>query len=112
MAALARTIPMLRTSEPSISPSMKPKMCSMRHLSLDIDQCSHEIGSMSTLLISSILENTNSDIDKMYRKLLYKLCESIASVDGVIAIEEKEWLEEIARLDDEDATNDIEINEL
>lgn len=77
-----------------------------------IDQCSHEIGNMSTLLISSILENTDPDVDKLYRQLLYKLCKSIASVDGNIAIEEKEWLEEIAHLDDDDTTNDIEIKEL
>lgn len=76
-----------------------------------IDQCSHEIGNMSTLLISSILENTDPDADKLYRQFLYKLCKSIASVDGNIAIEEKEWLEEIAHLDDEDTINDIEIKE-
>ena len=67
---------------------------------------------MSSLLISSILENTDPDADKLYRQLLYKLCKSIASVDGNIAIEEKEWLEEIAHLDDDDTTNDIEIKEL
>ena len=36
LAALARIIPMLRTSEPFIAPSINPKMCSMRHLSLDL----------------------------------------------------------------------------
>lgn len=77
-----------------------------------IDQCSHEMGNTRTLLISTVLGKTSPDLDKLYRKLIYKLCKSIASVDGNIAIEEKEWLEEIAHLDDDDVTNDIEIEGL
>lgn len=77
-----------------------------------IDQCSQEIGNTNTLLISSVLESTDPDADILYRQLLYKLCKSIASVDGNLAIEEKEWLEEIARLDDDDLTNDIDVNDI
>jgi len=36
LAALALIIPMLLTSEPFMGPSMKPKMCSIRHLVLDL----------------------------------------------------------------------------
>ncbi len=77
-----------------------------------IDQCSQEIGNTNALLISSVLESTDPDADILYRQLLYKLCKSIASVDGNLAIEEKEWLEEIARLDDDDLTNDIDVNDI
>lgn len=77
-----------------------------------IDKCSQEIGNTNTLLISSVLESTDPDADILYRQLLYKLCKSIASVDGNLAIEEKEWLEEIARLDDDDLTNDIDVNDI
>ena len=77
-----------------------------------IDQCSQEIGNTNTLLISSVLESTDPDADILYRQLLYKLCKSIASVDGNLAIEEKEWLEEITRLDDDDLTNDIDVNDI
>ena len=35
MAALARIIPILRTSDPFIAPSINLKICSIRHLSLD-----------------------------------------------------------------------------
>nr|WP_314749314.1 hypothetical protein [Tannerella forsythia] len=35
VTVLARTITMLQTNEPFMKPSMKPKMCSTRHLVLD-----------------------------------------------------------------------------
>lgn len=35
VAALARMMPMLRTNEPFMEPSMNPKMCSTRHLVFD-----------------------------------------------------------------------------
>ena len=44
--------------------------------------------------------------------LLYNLCKKIAEVDGEISFSEKEWLNEIALLNDDDPDNDIDISGL
>lgn len=77
-----------------------------------VDECSHELGNRSKLLLSPIIEGIDGNTDEQYRKLIYKFCKNIASVDDEISIEEKEWLEEIARLDDDDPTNDIDVSSL
>lgn len=77
-----------------------------------VDECSHELGNRTKLLISPILESIDNIADVQYRKLLYKFCKDVASVDGEISIGEKEWLEEIARLGDNDPTNDIDVSDI
>ena len=77
-----------------------------------ISECSDELGQKYSLFMSTIFEKEASDIDRLYRMLLYNLCKRIAEVDGDISISEKEWLEEIALLADDDPDNDIDISGL
>lgn len=77
-----------------------------------INECSYEIGNRYSLFMSNVFEKTNPDIDRLYRRLLYNLCKHIAEVDGVITISEKDWLNEIALLNDDDPNNDIDIRGL
>jgi hypothetical protein len=46
---------------------------------------------------------------KIYRKLIYHLCKTIAEVDGQISEVEEDWLKEIALLNDNDLNNDIDV---
>lgn len=75
-----------------------------------IDECSYELGKRHCLFLSALLEKQDLQVDTLYRMLIYNLCKRIAEVDGDISISEKEWLEEIARLDDDDVTNDINVS--
>lgn len=75
-----------------------------------IADCSDKLGNRQGLLLSEILEKNDCEIDILYRKLIYNLCKRIAEVDRRISIQEKEWLEGIARLDDDDVTNDIDMS--
>lgn len=75
-----------------------------------ISECSDELGQKYSLFMSTIFEKEAPDIDRLYRMLLYNLCKRIAEVDGEISISEKEWLEEIALLADDDPDNDIDIS--
>lgn len=77
-----------------------------------INVCSDELGNRHSLLLSSMLITESPDIDRLYRMLLYNLCKKIAEVDGEISVSEKEWLNEIALLNDDDPDNDIDINGL
>lgn len=77
-----------------------------------ISECSDELGQKYSLFMSTIFEKEASDIDRLYRMLLYNLCKRIAEVDGEISISEKEWLEEIALLADDDPDNDVDISGL
>lgn len=77
-----------------------------------ISECSDELGQKYSLFMSTIFEKKAPDIDRLYRMLLYNLCKRIAEVDGEISISEKEWLEEIALLADDDPGNDIDISTL
>lgn len=54
-------------------------------------------------------EKESPDLDKCYRKLLYNLCKKIVEVDGKITLSEKEWLNEITLLNDDDPDNDIDM---
>ena len=72
-----------------------------------ISECSYALGNRYSLFMSSIFEKTNHDMDKLYRKLLFNLCKHIAEVNGAITISEKDWLNEIALLNDDDPENDI-----
>lgn len=75
-----------------------------------IEECSEEMGNKDTLIVSKILQRESPSFDKKYRRALYNLCKSIASVDGTIEPAEEEMLQEIARLDDEDSFNDVIVN--
>lgn len=77
-----------------------------------INECSYELGNRYSLFMSSVFEKVSPDMDKLYRRLIYNLCKHIAEVDGVITISEKDWLNEIALLNDDDPDNDIDIRGL
>lgn len=77
-----------------------------------LSECSDELGPKCSLFMSTIFEKEAPDIDRLYRMLLYNLCKKIAEVDDEISISEKEWLEEIALLADDDPDNDIDISGL
>lgn len=77
-----------------------------------ISECSDELGNRYSLFLSSMIEKESPDIDRLYRMLLYNLCKKIAEVDGEISYSEKEWLNEIALLNDDDPDNDIDISGL
>lgn len=77
-----------------------------------INECSYALGNRNSLFMSSVFEKTSPDMDKLYRRLIYNLCKHIAEVDGVITISEKDWLNEIALLNDDDPDNDIDIRGL
>lgn len=72
-------------------------------------ECSYEIGNRNTLFLSSIFEKYNPEIDRTYRRLLYKLCKQIAEVDGEISVSEDDWLKEVALLNDDHLENDIDV---
>ncbi len=77
-----------------------------------INECSYALGNRYSLFMSSIFEKVSPDMDRLYRRLLYNLCKHIAEVDGLITISEKDWLNEIALLNDDDPDNDIDIRGL
>ena len=76
-----------------------------------IGDCSDSLGQKYSLFLSTFFDEAQ-DIDRLYRLLLYNLCKRIAEVDGEISISEKEWLEEIALLADDDPNNDIDVSGL
>ena len=77
-----------------------------------IAQCSTELpDNESELFISKLLISIDLSKDILYRKFIYRFCKMVAEVDNKISISEKEWLEEILRLDDDDISNDIEVDE-
>lgn len=77
-----------------------------------ISVCSDELGNRYSLFISTILEKESPDLDSLYRKLLYNLCKKIVEVDGKITLSEKEWLNEITLLNDDEPYNDIDVSGL
>ena len=77
-----------------------------------VGEVSNELGNNESLFVSSVLEQIDSTIDINYRRLIYRFCKAVAEVDGIIDLSEKEWLEAIARLDDDDENNDIDISDL
>lgn len=77
-----------------------------------INECSYELGNRYSLFMSSVFEKVSLDMDKLYRRLIYNLCKHIAEVNGVITISEKDWLNEIALLNDDDPENDTDIKGL
>ena len=75
-----------------------------------ISVCSDDLGNRYSLYLSTILEKESSEVDRLYRSLLYNLCKRIVEVDGIITLSEKEWLNEITLLNDDDPENDIDIS--
>lgn len=76
-----------------------------------LSECSEQLGSRHTLYLPAIFEKKAPDLERLYRRLLYKLCKTIAEVDGEISSAEEEWLNEIALLNDDDPHNDIDISD-
>lgn len=77
-----------------------------------ISEFSDELGQKYSLFMSTIFEKESPDIDQLYRRLLYTLCKKIAEVDGKLSLSEKDWLNEIALLNDDDPDNDMDIRGL
>lgn len=77
-----------------------------------IGELSDELGKRYSLFLSPILQDISPNTNRLYRVLLYNLCKRIAEVDGEISLSEKEWLDEIALLNDDDPTNDIDVSKI
>ena len=74
-----------------------------------ISECSDSLGSKYSLILPSFLAKYQPEIELTYRQLIYNLCKTIAEVDCDITEVEQEWLNEIALLNDDDKSNDIDI---
>ena len=74
-----------------------------------LGECSEQLGSRYSLYLPTIFEKKAPELEKLYRRVLYNLCKTIAEVDGEISPAEEDWLNEIALLNDEDPSNDIDI---
>lgn len=77
-----------------------------------LSECSEQLGSRYSLYLPTILEKKAPNLERLYRRILYNLCKTIAEVDSEITLAEKEWLNEIALLNDDDPSNDIDIEGL
>ena len=77
-----------------------------------LSECFEQLGSRYSLYLPIIFEKKTPDLERLYRRLLYNLCKTIAEVDGEISAAEEEWLNEIALLNDDDPDNDIDISSL
>lgn len=75
-----------------------------------LSECSEQLGSRYSLYLPTIFEKKAPNMERLYRRILYNLCKTIAEVDGEISAAEEEWLNEIALLNDDDPNNDIDIN--
>lgn len=58
-------------------------------------------------IISFLLQKIDHALDKEYRILLYRFCEAISEVDGVISVLEQESLRGLLCLNDKDLSNDM-----
>lgn len=77
-----------------------------------ISECSESLGARYSLFLPTIIGKKKPEVEVTYRKLIYNLCKAIVEVDGLISISEKEWLNEIALLNDDDPTNDLNVTDL
>lgn len=77
-----------------------------------LSDCSDVLGNKYALYLPSILAKKAPDTESLYRQYIYRLCKTIAEVDGEISVAEEEWLREIALLNDDDPNNDVEISGL
>lgn len=92
--------------------SVNPASLSLIDLIPYIGELSDELGNKYSLFLSPILQDVSPHTDRLYRVLLYNLCKRIAEVDGEISFSEKEWLYEIALLNDDDPNNDIDVSNI
>ncbi len=92
--------------------TVSPSTLSLIDLVPFISECSEQIGSRYSLFLPLIFKKKAPYLDNLYRRLLYNLCKTIAEVDGEISVSEKEWLNEIALLNDDDPNNDIDISSI
>lgn len=90
--------------------TVSPATLSLIDLVPYISECSEQLGSRYSLFLSGIFEKKAPAVDRLYRRLMYNLCKTIAEVDGEISVSEEEWLREIALLNDDDPDNDIDIS--
>lgn len=77
-----------------------------------LNECSEQLGSCYSLYLPTIFEKKAPELERLYRRILYNICKTIAEVDGEISVAEEEWLNEIALLNDDNPDNDIDINGL
>ena len=77
-----------------------------------LSECSEQLGSKYSLYLPTIFGKKEPDMEKLYRRILYNLCKTIAEVDGEISAVEEDWLNEIALLNDDDPDNNIDISGL
>lgn len=77
-----------------------------------LSECSEQLGSKYSLYLPTVFEKKVPNLERLYRSILYNLCKTIAEVDSEITLAEKEWLKEIALLNDDDPSNDIDIEGL
>lgn len=90
--------------------TVSPATLSLIDLVPYLSECSEQLGSRYSLYLPTIFEKKAPALERLYRRLLYNLCKTIAEVDGEISPAEDEWLNEIALLIDDDPNNDIDIS--
>jgi hypothetical protein len=90
--------------------TVSPATLSLIDLVPYLSECSEQLGSRYSLYLPTIFEKKAPTLERLYRRLLYNLCKTIAEVDGEISPAEDEWLNEIALLNDDDPNNDIDIS--
>ncbi len=77
-----------------------------------LSECNEQLGSKYSLYLPTIFEKNSSKLERLYRRILYNLCKTIAEVDNELSLAEVEWLNEVALLNDDDPSNDIDISDL
>lgn len=112
MMLMDRTIGLAQINRYENLTSVSSKTLELIDIIPYINECSYALGNRYSLFLSSIFEKVSPDMDRLYRRLLYNLCKHIAEVNGVITSSEKDWLNEIALLNDDDLDNDIDIRGL
>ncbi len=75
-----------------------------------ISECSEGLGTKYSLYLPTILEKKSPENEHLYRSLIYNMCKAVAEVDGEISAAEENWLYEIALLNDDDSSNDVDLN--
>lgn len=75
-----------------------------------LSECSEQLGSKYSLYLPTVFEKKAPDMEQLYRRILYNFSKTIAEVDREISTAEEEWLKEIALLNDDDPSNDIDVS--
>lgn len=77
-----------------------------------VSECSEGLGTKYSLYLPTILKKKSPENEHLYRRLIYNLCKTIAEVDGKISEAEEDWLNEIALLNDNNQSNDVDISRM